>query len=68
MPRAPEATFDIGKAVTRSQAALNENSESDPDVALNWIAQMETKFKASRFLEDMEVQVVIPFLVGDTEN
>ncbi|KAL3520200.1 hypothetical protein ACH5RR_018349 [Cinchona calisaya] len=29
---------------------------------------METKFKALRFPEDVKVQFVIPFLVGDAEN
>ncbi|KAL3513057.1 hypothetical protein ACH5RR_025774 [Cinchona calisaya] len=48
--------------------APNFEGGPDPDVALNWIAQMETKFKALRFPEDVTVQVVIPFLVGDVEN
>ncbi|KAL3516605.1 hypothetical protein ACH5RR_023507 [Cinchona calisaya] len=48
--------------------APNFEGGPDPDVALNWIAQMETKFKALRFPEDVKVQVVIPFLVGNAEN
>ncbi|KAL3510600.1 hypothetical protein ACH5RR_030001 [Cinchona calisaya] len=48
--------------------APNFEGRLDPDVALNWIAQMETKFKALRFPEDVKVQVVILFLVGDAEN
>ncbi|KAL3516593.1 hypothetical protein ACH5RR_023495 [Cinchona calisaya] len=58
-----------------SQSEMKELSVSngydlrpDPDEALNWIAQMETKFKALRFPEDVKVQVVIPFLVGNAEN
>ncbi|KAL3503329.1 hypothetical protein ACH5RR_037778 [Cinchona calisaya] len=57
-------------AASRVDQANAPNSEGgpDPDVALNWIAQMETKFKALRFPEDVKFQVVIPFLVGDAEN
>ncbi|KAL3497858.1 hypothetical protein ACH5RR_040590 [Cinchona calisaya] len=42
--------------------APNFEDGPDPDVALNWIVQMETKFMALRFPEDVKVQVVIPFL------
>ncbi|KAL3497854.1 hypothetical protein ACH5RR_040586 [Cinchona calisaya] len=48
--------------------APNFEDGPDPDVALNWIVQMETKFMALRFPEDVKVQVVIPFLVGNAEN
>ncbi|KAL3513670.1 hypothetical protein ACH5RR_026387 [Cinchona calisaya] len=48
--------------------APNFEGGLDPGVVLNWITQMETKFKALRFLEDVKVQIVIPFLVGDVEN
>ncbi|KAL3528015.1 hypothetical protein ACH5RR_012671 [Cinchona calisaya] len=48
--------------------ALKFDGGPDLDVALNWIAQMETKFKALRFPDNVKVQVVIPFLVGDAEN
>ncbi|KAL3537517.1 hypothetical protein ACH5RR_000883 [Cinchona calisaya] len=36
--------------------APNFEGGPDPDVALNWIAQMETKFKALRFPEDVNIQ------------
>lgn len=39
-----------------------------PNVVLNWIAQMETKFKTLNFPNDIKVQVAIPFLVGDAKN
>ncbi|KAL3513118.1 hypothetical protein ACH5RR_025835 [Cinchona calisaya] len=48
--------------------APNFEGGPDPDVALNWIAQMETKFKALRFPKDVKVQVVIPFSLRQTEN
>ncbi|KAL3529764.1 hypothetical protein ACH5RR_009086 [Cinchona calisaya] len=68
IPRVQEPTFNVETTATSSQAVLNGNGGLDPDVALNCIAQTETKFKALKFLEDVKVQVVILFLVGDADN
>ncbi|KAL3513994.1 hypothetical protein ACH5RR_026711 [Cinchona calisaya] len=46
----------------------SRNAASRVDQALNWIAQIENQFKALRFPEDLKVQVVISFSVGDAEN
>ncbi|KAL3519885.1 hypothetical protein ACH5RR_018034 [Cinchona calisaya] len=72
IPRAKEATFNVETAATSSQAvdigvllqtmtqvianAPNFEGGPDPDVALYWIAQMETKFKALRFPEDVKTE------------
>ncbi|KAL3498592.1 hypothetical protein ACH5RR_041324 [Cinchona calisaya] len=53
---------------SRNAASKVDQGGPDPDVAVNWIAQIETKFKALRFPEDVKVLVDIPFLVGDAEN
>ncbi|KAL3534613.1 hypothetical protein ACH5RR_003074 [Cinchona calisaya] len=59
----------LSQAVNENIAnAPNFEGGPDPNVALNWIAQMETKFKPLRFPEDVKVQVVIPFLIGDAKN
>ncbi|KAL3500329.1 hypothetical protein ACH5RR_039422 [Cinchona calisaya] len=82
IPRAQETTFNAETAPTSSQEQTQSSyfdklyranapyieGGPDPDVALNWIAQTETKFKVLRFPENVKVQVVIPFLVGDAEN
>ncbi|KAL3520619.1 hypothetical protein ACH5RR_018768 [Cinchona calisaya] len=53
---------------TRNPVSRVDQGGFNYDVALNWIAQTETKFKALKFPKDVKVQVVIPFLVSDAEN
>ncbi|KAL3521201.1 hypothetical protein ACH5RR_019350 [Cinchona calisaya] len=53
---------------SRNASSRVDQGGPDLDVALNWIAQIETKFKVLRFSENVKVQVVISFLVGDAKN
>ncbi|KAL3502019.1 hypothetical protein ACH5RR_036468 [Cinchona calisaya] len=51
----------VRQQISRANAP-NFEGGPDPDVALNWIVQMETKFKPLRFPEDVKVQFKEMFL------